>query len=60
MLGVCEVEGTKIPPLACLKFITSFRKYGITPAGYGESERTQSGYRFKYKIKIRKTIKQQD
>lgn len=33
----CEVEGVRIPALACLKFIISFCKFGITPpAGYRE------------------------
>lgn len=61
VLGFWEVEGMKIPPLACLKFIISFCKYGITPpSGYREWERKQSGFRFKNKVKIRKNIKKQD
>lgn len=52
VLGFCEVEGVKIPPLACLKFIISFCKYGITPpSGYREWERKQSGFRFNQKAK---------
>lgn len=53
VLGFCEVEGMVIPPLACLKFINFFCKYGTTPpAGYREWERKQSVFRFKYKVKL--------
>lgn len=40
VLGFCEGEEMKIPPLACLKFRISFGKYDITPSsGYREWER---------------------
>lgn len=53
VLGFCEVEGIKIPPLVCVKFIISFCKYGIIPPdGYGEYKTT--GLRCKAKNLFKK------
>lgn len=52
VLGFCEVEGMKIPALACLKFIIFFCKYGDTPpVGYkGDKKKVVTGSRTRSKL----------